>query len=148
MEALLKVGVGWGIYSQTVVDQSAVIMGAIDDIDLTKMEQWQKYINFLIKHPTTTVTFDLFIRTHGSFPSYPGFTQPPYIPPPPVLDAGGPVIAGSPYLVGVNRRPELFIPKQSGDVIPLDKLPTEVRNYYYGPVTLAVQEKEKPWQVL
>lgn len=35
----------------------------------------------------------------------------------PVRDAGGPVSAGSPYMVGVNRRPELFIPRQNGQVL-------------------------------
>jgi SLT domain-containing protein len=35
---------------------------------------------------------------------------------------GGPVSAGRPYLVGEKGRPELFVPGQSGSVIPEDKI--------------------------
>jgi hypothetical protein len=31
--------------------------------------------------------------------------------------AGGPVVAGTPYIVG-EHRPELFVPRQSGDILP------------------------------
>ena len=34
-------------------------------------------------------------------------------------DSGGPVTAGTPYLIGVNRRPEVFIPGQSGRIEPI-----------------------------
>ncbi len=36
-----------------------------------------------------------------------------------IRDAGGPVNAGEPYLIGLNRKPELFVPEQSGTVYPL-----------------------------
>lgn len=35
---------------------------------------------------------------------------------------GGPVTAGRPYVVGENRKPELFIPNHSGRIIPNNKL--------------------------
>jgi TP901 family phage tail tape measure protein len=34
---------------------------------------------------------------------------------------GGPVVAGRPYLVGERGMPELFIPRQSGEVVPLGR---------------------------
>jgi hypothetical protein len=34
-----------------------------------------------------------------------------------MLEAGGPVIAGRPYIVGESR-PELFVPRESGYVFP------------------------------
>lgn len=37
---------------------------------------------------------------------------------------GGPVTAGKPYIVGDGGVPELFVPRQSGEIIPPDKLPT------------------------
>jgi hypothetical protein len=36
--------------------------------------------------------------------------------------SGGPVSAGTPYIVGENRRPELFVPSQNGTVVPMDKI--------------------------
>lgn len=36
-----------------------------------------------------------------------------------VRDAGGPVKKGMPYLIGLNRQAELFVPEESGMVIPL-----------------------------
>jgi hypothetical protein len=36
-----------------------------------------------------------------------------------IRDAGGPVTAGTPYLIGVNKRPEIFIPGQSGRIAPI-----------------------------
>ena len=36
-----------------------------------------------------------------------------------IRDSGGPVTAGEPYLIGLNGRPELFVPAQSGNVVPL-----------------------------
>lgn len=38
----------------------------------------------------------------------------------PIRDFGGPVQAGQPYLIGLNRKPELFVPEQAGSVLPLD----------------------------
>lgn len=42
----------------------------------------------------------------GQFPGLPGRAS------------GGPVMAGMPYMVGENRRPELFIPNTSGRIMP------------------------------
>jgi hypothetical protein len=36
-------------------------------------------------------------------------------------DSGGPVTAGTPYLIGLNRRPEIFVPEQSGMVAPIPR---------------------------
>ena len=36
-----------------------------------------------------------------------------------IRDSGGPVTAGTPYMIGLNRRPEIFIPGQSGQVVPI-----------------------------
>jgi hypothetical protein len=34
-------------------------------------------------------------------------------------DSGGPVVKGTPYLIGVNKRPEIFIPGASGQIVPV-----------------------------
>jgi tape measure domain-containing protein len=47
-----------------------------------------------------------------------GFSLPPLIP---MRAAGGPVMAGSPYIVG-ERGPELFVPGRSGGIVPNDSL--------------------------
>lgn len=36
--------------------------------------------------------------------------------------SGGPVTANRPYMVGENRRPELFVPESNGTIVPLDNL--------------------------
>lgn len=36
-----------------------------------------------------------------------------------VRDAGGPVSAGQSYMIGLNRRPEMFTPRTSGTITPL-----------------------------
>src|SRR6266568_1064473 len=36
-----------------------------------------------------------------------------------IRDSGGPVVGGTPYLIGLNRRPEIFVPEQSGQVMPI-----------------------------
>lgn len=36
-----------------------------------------------------------------------------------IRDAGGPVTAGAPYLIGLNRRPEVFVPQTNGHIYPL-----------------------------
>jgi hypothetical protein len=36
-----------------------------------------------------------------------------------IRDAGGPVNANEPYIIGLNRRPEIFIPGQSGRIAPI-----------------------------
>ncbi len=47
-----------------------------------------------------------------------GFSLPPLIP---MRASGGPVSAGSPYIVG-ERGPELFVPGRSGTIVPNDSL--------------------------
>jgi len=34
-------------------------------------------------------------------------------------DVGGPVVKGTPYVIGLNRRPEIFVPEQSGQIVPI-----------------------------
>ncbi len=34
-------------------------------------------------------------------------------------DSGGPVVKGTPYIIGLNRRPEIFVPEQSGRIVPI-----------------------------
>lgn len=50
--------------------------------------------------------------------SFGGFGTPPFAPP---RANGGPVNAGSPYLVG-ERGPELFVPNASGAIVPNDRM--------------------------
>lgn len=50
------------------------------------------------------------------------------IPKIPLLEMGGPVIAGMPYIVG-EKRPELFVPNQSGYVHP--SVPTAGETHYH-----------------
>ena len=45
----------------------------------------------------------------------------PKIPPIPKLAQGGPVTAGNPYIVGDGGGPELFVPSQSGTIVPNGK---------------------------
>ena len=53
-----------------------------------------------------------------------GFNLPPLIP---MRAAGGPVSAGSPYIVG-ERGPELFVPGRSGSIVPNDSLGGDMMN--------------------
>jgi hypothetical protein len=41
-----------------------------------------------------------------------------------IRDAGGPVTKGEPYLIGLNKRPEIFIPGQSGRIVPIGNAST------------------------
>ena len=38
-----------------------------------------------------------------------------------IRDAGGPVVKGTPYLIGLNKRPEIFLPGASGQVVPMPR---------------------------
>src|SRR5579884_351642 len=40
----------------------------------------------------------------------------------PSRDAGGPVAAGEPYMIGLNGRPEVFVPGADGYITPMDML--------------------------
>lgn len=42
----------------------------------------------------------------------------------PLRAEGGPVTAGQPYWVGEEGIPELFVPQQSGSIVPMDKMPS------------------------
>ncbi len=39
-----------------------------------------------------------------------------------IRDSGGPVSAGSSYLIGLNRKPEIFTPSMSGSIAPLSEV--------------------------
>jgi hypothetical protein len=39
---------------------------------------------------------------------------------------GGPVDAGTPYLVGEGGKAEIFVPKAAGDIVPMDKVGTKL----------------------
>jgi len=39
---------------------------------------------------------------------------------------GGPVDAGTPYLVGEDGKAEIFVPKSAGDIVPMDKIGTKI----------------------
>jgi hypothetical protein len=39
---------------------------------------------------------------------------------------GGPVDAGTPYLVGEGGKAEIFVPKSAGDIVPMDKVGTKL----------------------
>jgi hypothetical protein len=57
---------------------------------------------------------------------------------------GGPVSAGQPYWVGERGVPELFIPSQSGEIVPANKLAggAGVNNYYS--MTINTSAKTEP----
>lgn len=62
--------------------------------------------------------------------------------------AGGPVTAGSPYIVG-ERGPELFVPNSSGGIVPNHQLGTgaaiNIENYHEAPGASARQTAEAFW---
>jgi hypothetical protein len=41
-------------------------------------------------------------------------------------ETGGPVDAGTPYLVGEGGKAEIFVPKAAGDIVPMDKVGTKL----------------------
>lgn len=55
---------------------------------------------------------------------------------------GGPVRAGVPYLIGENRRPEVFVPNESGQVLTEDQARggTTVTNNFLGNITINTRE--------
>jgi len=62
------------------------------------------------------ITVDYLINTPT------GIVLPPDmdIPHPEIRDRGGPVSAQTPYLIGLNRQPELFMPNTDGQIYPLN----------------------------
>jgi hypothetical protein len=63
LEALLKVGEAWGIYSPQVVDQAGNIMAAMDNIDSSNLGDIQAYAEWMIAHPNISQSYD-FWETH------------------------------------------------------------------------------------
>lgn len=116
---LLQKGVEWGIYSDTAVTEM--------NKALEEAEHLKNAVNNIPNSKTITVTFgapnigdaekQLNIDLNGN-----GIIG---------RATGGTVNSGQPYIVG-ERGPEMFVPNQSGTIVPNNKLP--VVNNYYGDV--------------
>jgi hypothetical protein len=85
-------------------------------------------LRMYIRYQITKPLFDAFFGATGG-PAAPIVNSSPAVPTGRAI--GGPVSAGSPYMVG-ERGPEMFIPNQSGAIVPNDKMgqgaPTIVQN--------------------
>jgi len=75
---LTKLGVQWGIYSQAVVNEAAIINTAIDEgIDLTNLDKFKGYMEYMLAHPGINISFDYWLTVHGTEPSAPNVPRLP-----------------------------------------------------------------------
>ena len=97
LQWLLDKGVAWGIYSQTVVDETA-----------RAIKEANNLVSAINAIPTSK-SFTMFMNMNSSnaVNVRPGSGR----------ASGGPVSANSMYVVG-EEGPELFVPNQSGTIIP------------------------------
>ncbi len=127
-EALMKVGEAWGIYSPQVVTQAGNMQAALERLatGTATLGEIQAYAEWMIAHPNVSMTFDNYINTiyttTGTPPS--GGVVPPIVFP---MQHGGDVFAGQAYIVG-EKRPEIFIPNQSGEILP--SVPSDHEGYF------------------
>jgi phage-related minor tail protein len=105
MEYLLELGLAWGVYSESAVKSAKTALAEVDRLERE------------FKNLPTSKTMTITINTIGGLPGmtslssqYAGqFVQ--------QRAAGGPVSANRPYIVG-EVGPELFVPSQSGAIVP------------------------------
>jgi hypothetical protein len=102
MNYLLSVGEQWGIYSSTAIEEAKRAMSEVEKLSAA--------INAVPESKNVTIT----VTSSGSnITSYnqngEGIMH--------GRAAGGPVSAGTPYIVG-ERGPEMFVPGQSGGIVP------------------------------
>ena len=75
---LTKLGVQWGIYSQAVVNEAAIINTAINEgIDLTNLDKFKGYMEYMLAHPGINISFDYWLTVHGTEPSAPNVPSVP-----------------------------------------------------------------------
>jgi hypothetical protein len=98
---LLEKGVEWGIYSDTIIDE---MQAAIDEA------------NRLTESLITEKTFTLNVQTSGG-----NTTNTQHVRTGSGRASGGPVMGGEMYMVG-ERGPEMFVPNQSGTIVPNNQL--------------------------
>jgi hypothetical protein len=101
LDFLLQKGEAWGIYSAEVVTEARL---AINEVNFLA-----ESVNSIPNNKTITITTimnTVAATTLGGLQNRPGFRA-----------AGGPVSAGSMYMVG-EKGPEMFVPGQSGRIVP------------------------------
>ena len=99
---LLEKGVEWGIYSDTIIDE---MQAAIDEA------------NRLTESLITEKTFTLNVQTSGAYTTTTNDKRAKRGD----RAMGGPVMGGEMYMVG-ERGPEMFVPNQSGTIVPNNQL--------------------------
>ena len=105
---LLDLGLKWGIYTQEAVDDAKAAQKEVADLTAQ--------FNALPTEKTMTINV-VTNQIGGSAGNVAQSTAP-------VTGkraAGGPVSAGSAYMVG-EKGPELFVPKQNGEIVPNGKM--------------------------
>jgi hypothetical protein len=128
MDFLLKKGQAWGIYSDVVVAEARAAMREVGDlVNQVNAIPAQKtfMLNFTSSGAELIAKAGQAMNLQTGTTTYKGKA------------AGGPVSAGTPYIVG-EQGMELFVPNQSGTIIPNNKLSaagggTIVVNFTYAP---------------
>lgn len=107
----------------TVGGESAVSM--IAKAKETIADEAASFRKWVRSHLATTITVKVEYDTSGAPSGLPGRA------------AGGPVVGGSPYIVGENG-PELFVPGRSGTIVPNDVLAGSAGRVSSGGNTYAI----------
>jgi hypothetical protein len=119
--ALLQQGVNWGIYSQTAVDEMMKVINeagglasAINSIPPSKEIKITTIYSSVGGGSSATVPVDIARLEREQNRDLNGNK---------IIGkaSGGPVYANTPYIVG-ERGPELFVPGQSGGIVPNNKM--------------------------
>jgi phage-related minor tail protein len=109
MEYLLKLGQQWGIYSETAVNEAQAVISEVDRLKgaLANLPEG-KDINVVMSILMNFVGTGNGGQVVATTPAGVGIEM---------RAAGGPVSAGSPYIVG-EQGAELFVPNSSGMIVP------------------------------
>jgi hypothetical protein len=122
MTYLLELGLAWGVYSESAVADTKAVLAEVDRLERD------------FKALPTSKTMTITINTIGNLPGMTALAA-QYAAPfldPPGLAAGGPVQANRPYVVG-EVGPELFVPSQSGAIVPNHAMGGATVSIVYAP---------------
>jgi len=106
-QGLLEQGLAWGVYTQQAVDDMIRIQQEADALVA-------KYNSIPTNVSTTITSYYNSVYGAGSYTQQPGYLGGSRA-------AGGPVMAGTPYLVG-ERGPEVMTPQTNGNITPNNDL--------------------------
>lgn len=156
-DALLQLGVQWGILDQTVATEAASISRSIDNyLNTGDLQAYKQAMQGIIDMPASKV-FEIMARFSisgnynqviaaiggGSLPSSGTINTGGLIgqQAPAARAAGGPVSGGSTYLVG-EQGPELFTPNSSGYITPNNAMGSMTVVFNYSPQISTADQAE------